>query len=339
MNFKCSSFVYNILKFVSMYRIKAFSIAALLTVLSATTLTNCQKTADAKPTEDTAEQVQNLKTPYTPSDEWNAYWYQGLAEITSYSLEQSRYGEIHTGNVVNIFVTEDFSKSKQVKFDNPPAADEDKINVLKLNQSIKFNTGVYPYSLMLSSFLPVDANNYPHALKVTGSMQEWCGMAFFQLNNRAKTYDIEQRSYFEHEGDKNITINKVLMEDELWNMIRLAPDRLPAGEQNVLPGSLYLRLSHKPLEAVKAVITHTEDNSSRTVEVNYPTLNRKLAITYSATFPYKITGWTDAYPGIDGKILTTKATLKKEVMLDYWAKHTNSDLPLREELGLPQLFQ
>jgi len=47
-----------------------------------------------------------------PAEEFGAYWYQGKAELTSYTLEQARYGEVHPGEAVLVFVTEDFSKSK-----------------------------------------------------------------------------------------------------------------------------------------------------------------------------------------------------------------------------------
>ncbi|MGB2691994.1 MAG: septum formation inhibitor Maf, partial [Thermodesulfobacteriota bacterium] len=43
------------------------------------------------------------------SEEFKAYWYDGKAEITSYKLEQARYGELHEGYAVMVFVTEDFS--------------------------------------------------------------------------------------------------------------------------------------------------------------------------------------------------------------------------------------
>ncbi len=278
----------------------------------------------------------SLKSPFAPGAEWNAYWYAGKAEITSYALEQSRYGEIHSGTVVNVFVTEDFSKEKQVKLDDPSTAVNDKLSVLKLNQSVKFVTGIYPYSLMLSTFNPVDMNNYPHAVKVTGSMQEWCGMSFYQMNNRKEKFAVEQRSYFESEGDKNITMDAVLMEDELWNLIRLNPQSLPTGAQKLLPGALYLRLSHKPVEPVQANMQLTEDAGINTYTIEMPSLNRILTIHFDNAFPYRITGWEDAYPGIDGKLLITKATRLKELKIDYWRTHTNADRYLRDALGIPR---
>lgn len=305
----------------------------------AVVFTSCQKSADAKANDNSSTETQDIKSPYVPSEEWSKYWYQGLAEITSYNLQQSRYGEIHKGSVVNVFVTEDFSKRKQVKLDDPYSAGVDKLPVFKLNQSTKFNTGVYSYSLMLSVFSPTDINNYPHAIKTTNSVQDWCGMVYYQQNMRNDKYEIEQRSYFESEGDEDIQIAAEITEDELWNLIRMAPDKLPIGQHNVLPGFTYLRFAHKPIKTVNANITLKNAEGVRIYQIEYPSLKRTLSITFEAEFPYKITGWEDTYPGFDGKMLTTVASKNKEMMLDYWAQNTNADADLRKQLGLPVEFQ
>nr|MBC8451166.1 hypothetical protein [Planctomycetota bacterium] len=57
---------------------------------------------------------------------------------------QARYGEVHAGQAVLIFVTEDLSRSKQVKLDSVAGAGDDRVPVLKLNLTKKFDTGVYP---------------------------------------------------------------------------------------------------------------------------------------------------------------------------------------------------
>ena len=274
-------------------------------------------------------------SPYKPSSQWKKYWYAGKAEITTYILKQSRYGEIHDGNLTNVFVTEDFSPSKQVKLDDPDAAGSGKIKVLKLNQAVKFVTGIYPYSMMLSSFSPIDINSYPHLIKITTSSQEWCGNSFFQLNNRNNKYLIEQRSYFEKEGDQDLSIDPVLLEDELWNILRIDPSRLLQGEHMILPGSLYIRLSHNPINAVKARIGMISGDSNAVYTIDYPSLNRSLKITIEKKFPYQIVEWSDSFPGIDGKPLTTTAVRNKTMMIDYWVKHKNEDRKLRGELGLP----
>lgn len=295
---------------------------------------SCQQSANG--TSPVASEKKVAVEPYSAGADWNNYWYQGMAELTSYKLMQSRYGEIHEGSVVNIFVTEDFSKEKQVKLDNPSAAGDDKLPILKLNQSIKFNTGIYPYSIMMSAYTPIDINNNPHAVKISFSMQEWCGMATYQMNNRKNKFELEQRSYFESEGDKNISIDKVVMEDELWGLIRINPDKLPKGSMMLLPGSEYLRLAHKPLEPVKATLDVRDENGIAAYVIDMPTLNRKLVIKFEKTFPYKIVGWEDTFPGFDGVALTTTAIKDKEILLDYWRTHNNVDRVLREQLGLPK---
>lgn len=304
--------------------------------LSALTLVlnSCQQSANGSTKEPEAG-APNV-APFVTSSEWNAYWYNGKAELTSYTLQQNRYGEIHSGTAVNIFVTEDFSKSKQVKLDDPSKAGADKLPVLKMNQSIKFNTGIYPYSIMLSSFQPVDVNQYPYAVKITGSVQEWCGMGYFQLNQQENGYHVDARSYFETEGDRTFEFGNILQEDAIWNMIRIAPDHLPKGEMQLLPGATYLRLSHKPIEPVKVNLDLRTENGVSVYVIDMPTLDRQLKITFESTFPYRILSWEDAYPGFDGKKLTTTAVRNKELIIDYWRTHGNADRVLREQLGLPK---
>ena len=40
------------------------------------------------------------------------YWYTGKAEVNSYNLQQTRYGETREGKAVLIFLTEDISQKK-----------------------------------------------------------------------------------------------------------------------------------------------------------------------------------------------------------------------------------
>ena len=183
------------------------------------------------PVSDTATTIAQESTILAsqPVPEFNDYWYKGEAEITSYELEQARYGEIHQGHAALVFVTEPFSKQKQVKLDYPAQNRGDEVPILKLNTTKKFNTGIYPYSMMSSVFAPVDLAQYPHALKLTTSSQEWCGQTFLQLNNKEQTYEVDARSYFESEGDEQLSLEKTWLEDELWTRLRINPESLPVG--------------------------------------------------------------------------------------------------------------
>ena len=276
--------------------------------------------------------IEEKKTEKTKiSSELKDYWYNGTAEISSYSLQQVRYGELRDGNAVMIFVTEPFNIEKQVKADRPKKQD---ISVLKLNSTKKFNTGVYPYSIMNSTFYPI-ANNQ-HAIKITNSVQEWCGHVFMQLNNR-KTFDIHSYSYFESEGDQDISLAKTILENELYNKLRIAPNTLPTGNLNIIPDFSYLRLAHKETKPYTCIASLKQDDTVSIYTLEYPDLNRTLSITFTSNFPYIIQGWEENYNsgfGPNAKQMTTKATLKKTMNIPYWSKNSNSDEILRNELML-----
>lgn len=180
------------------------------------------------------------------SDQFKDYWFSGQAEITSYQLMQERYGEMREGIAVTIFVTEDFLPEEQVKANN---ASEKNIPVMKLNLTKKFVTGIYPYSIMSSTFSPISTTD--HALKLTNSVQEWCGQVYMQLNNR-KDFEIQSYSYFEGEADQKLSLPKTWLEDELWNLIRINPEELPTGDVTIIPSFEYIRIRHKEIKEHKA---------------------------------------------------------------------------------------
>ena len=51
---------------------------------------------------------------YTPA-QFRDYWYNHGAEISRFSLQQMRYGEIHNGDAVLVFVTEEMNPAIQIK--------------------------------------------------------------------------------------------------------------------------------------------------------------------------------------------------------------------------------
>ena len=261
------------------------------------------------------------------SSEFNAYWYAGEAEISSYKLEQSRYGEIREGKAVLIYVSEDFLPYIQVKANNKKA---NSIAVLKLNAIKKFNTGVYPYSIMQSTFYPISNNQ--HAIKVSSSIQEWCGHVYAQLNNK-KEFEIMSHSYFEGEADKNFKLKKSILENELWTQLRINPKSLPTGNLEIIPSFEYSRLRHAPIKAYKASASLTES----TYSINYPEINRTLIIQFNPNFPHDILGWEETFKsgfGATAKVLTTKASKLKTIKSAYWQKHSNNDETLRQTLKL-----
>ncbi len=282
-----------------------------------------------------------LLTPtFASADSFGDYWYQGKAEITSYELSQARYGEIHQGQAVLIFVTEDFSASKHVKLDRPERSPDNAVKVLKMNATRKFSTGIYPYSMMSSVFTPVYADRHPKTLKVTTSSQEWCGHTYTQLNLENGGYRAKLLSYFEREGDRERFWADTMLEDELWNRIRLNPEGLPTGDVDLIPGTIYQRFRHTAWGVHRAIITmepHPTDVESHVCRVTYTDLSRTLTITYRKSFPHQIDAWTETQTSGSGENaveLTTTATLDKRIKSDYWRLHGNADAHLRKEFGL-----
>lgn len=273
---------------------------------------------------------------FDPQDFKN-HWYQGKAELNRYELKQARYGEIHEGHAVMIFVTEDFLREQQVKRD---MGSEPADSVLKLNFTKNFFTGIYPYSLMTSVFTKVDFEK-PETPKVSFSGQEWCGHVYMQLNRDDDEFDCQLHSYFQSEGDQSFELPLAVLEDEIWNMIRMAPNTLPLGKIKVIPSSEHARLKHIELEPLKAeaslAIEKDRTFSKEQVYVyrlKYTSgLNRELTIYFDQKVPYQIRGWRETGDSF-GRELTTTAVLKNTIMNDYWSRNRNEDRKLRKELGL-----
>jgi hypothetical protein len=265
-------------------------------------------------------------------EQFSAYWYQGKAEINVFELQQSRYGEVRPGKAVMIFVTEDFSKTKQVKLDNPQDRPSDAQKVLKLNMTREFTTGVYPYHTMLSVFTPVYEEVF--SPKLTASVTEWCGQSFTQLNFKNGNYHTKIFSYFESEGDTEGKFNG-LPEEEIYNLIRLNPELVPMGNTRVIPSLIFQRFAHIPLKAEQATVSKRSVGSNQAeIEVNYSDIGRKIAIRYQEFFPYEILAFTETWTKANGQQEITTATRSQLSMMDYWNKNETVFEPLRKDLGL-----
>lgn len=277
---------------------------------------------------------------YTPN-EFRDYWYSRGAELSRFSLEQVRYGEVHQGDAVLVFVTEEMNPSIQIKADQ---SRPDNVPILKLNFVRKFFTGIYPYSVLTSVFSPVNIQTYPLPLKISSSTQEWCGHAYTQLNLNDDGYRIRMHSYFEKEGDQDFKLKRYVPEDAVWNMIRISPNSLPLGEFSLIPGTVYARLAHRPLKAQKAVaalaeaVGHSpEGNPLVRYEIKVPSEQRTLRIFFEKKFPYRIQKWEETYrslAGMGGNLMTTRAVRSHTIMDPYWQHHRNQDRALLKKLGL-----
>lgn len=268
------------------------------------------------------------------------YWYQGKAEITTYTLQQNRYNDLHPGEQVIIFVTEDFLTDLQVK--NEMNTRTNSAPILKCNKMKRFTTGVYDYSMMTSVFTPVDKRKYPHTLKVSMSSQDWCGQSFHQVNFKNDAYFSTLHSYFQNEADKVVEVKKSVLEDEIFNLIRFGPEFLPKGEIEMVPTLEYLRFKHLEINALRAIADlenysgeEWDNNDVMVYKIQYPSEKRVLEIYFEKEKPYKIIGWDDQYPSVfDGQLRTTKARKNKESYIAYWKMNEPDNEADRKKLGL-----
>ncbi len=302
----------------------------LLLFLSSATLPACEYSPFGK-----KKAPQNSVFVKTGQDHAFAdYWYTGRAEINTYQIEISRYGETRKGKEVLIFVTEDFDPERQVKLES---AEEEspKVNVLKRNSIRRFVTGIYDYSMMSSIFTPVSFEQRSPSLKLNMSAQDWCGHSFLQVNRHKDQYRFKQFSYFGNIGDVEKKLpGDILLEDEVFNLLRLGPDVLPEGEYDLLPGAFYLRLSHEKPAPRAARIHYQSGEANPRCVIEYLHLNRTLFIEFEAEFPHRILGWTEK----DDRQLLLKAELMTTMQSPYWEQNKNGFEHLRDSLGLTPFF-
>lgn len=277
-----------------------------------------------------------------PGQQFQLYWNTGKAELSHYELQQARYGKMHSGEMMVISVTEPFRTDRQVKAETPEGM-RHAVNVLKVQQMRRFATGIYDYALTTTSFRPLGAQPAA-ALKITGSAVDWCGQAWLQLNRKGNSFRVESRSYFEEPGDSDYTIPVALHEDEIWQVIRIAPEQLPTGSVMVVPSLISARLRHRKIaaEAAQAELQHFARLKQKEYSLLYAVgtpEERKVAFVFEREFPHKILEYREVYHDVIGaggkkEKLVTVARLKKTLYSAYWQQNTSEHRKERKALGV-----
>jgi hypothetical protein len=272
-------------------------------------------------------------------DFWK-HWGDGRAELNGYRLVQPRYGSPRAGTAVYVFVTEDFSDSLRVKADPGKHAADDVFPVMKLNAVRDFQTGIYDYNVMTSTFLRV-APGWPLA-KVSFSSQEWCGHVWHQLIPRAGRLSGLFHSYFDGEADGTDSLELPaggVLEDALpvllrgWNGVYLKP-----GESRsvpFLPSLLHARLEHKPLAWTKATVSRSPGTSVVKVPAGAFSVyvyevavadGRRLSFAIEAQAPYRLVRQTGAH--------AEELLLLGSTRLAYWKLNKPGGEAYLKQLGL-----
>ena len=279
-----------------------------------------------------------------PNGFWD-YWGDGKGEVSSYRVIVPRYGELREGFSVLVFVTEDISRTTRIKVESNVIPPKDRVPVLKLNRVVKFTTGLYDYSLMTSTFSSVNAElgRTPfEPLKISFSAQEWCGHVVQILMPQREQVELTLHSYFQSEGDQKRNIKlpaNAAYEDNLPIWIReLNGDVLTTGQKRdlqIFPSSWNSRAAHQQADFQTGWIIKEDGETLKSLEGNAATYrwtwqvgNRKETYWVEKNYPRRILKWNSSDGG--------SGEIKKTLRVPYWQLHNNSDLPYREQLGVPR---
>jgi hypothetical protein len=281
-----------------------------------------------------------------PEGFWDT-WGDGQAELVGYQLTQPRYGSARSGELILVTVTETFTHGQRVKSDG---GHRDEYPVLKLNEVRDFQTGIYDYNVLTSTFVPLSGGlPLGMAEKISFSMQEWCGLTFAEL-----TADHRQggplsglallgRGYFDGEAqiDRQLAAPEGgVLADALPVVVRgLAGDLLAPGERVEVPWLMRVmdaRLWHRELDWSTATLSRSA--APAPFETPAGTFSAWAITAEPASDP--ATTWY-VEDGGDRRLLGwesssgERAVMTGSVRAPYWRQHDNGQEALRARLGLP----
>ena len=98
------------------------------------------------------------------------HWSDNRGELSAYRLVTPRYGEPREGTLVWVYVLEQMDRRNWIKDDQGNVPQEHQAIVMKLNETMRFLTGIYPYSVMTSIFSPGPRGNSFSAASVCTMM-------------------------------------------------------------------------------------------------------------------------------------------------------------------------
>lgn len=290
------------------------------------------------------------------TEEFKGTWYDGQAELSSYVIDIERYGERRRGTAVVIFVTEPFSLSRRVKADPDKSTKADVVNVMKSNIILDFQTGIYDYNTMMSTFVSLEkGGEFPAGslLKSSFSSQEWCGHVYEQFRPFGSSLKIDSHSYFDGEADKALRVTippSAGYADGLFHWARgmtgpyLSPGAQALGA--IFASSFDARLSHFEQgfeQAEFTVASHTEaikletdgaaavprQATKKSVKTES---GRVFTFWVAKEFPFAILKWQVA----GGRGPALSASLNKTTRNPYWKLNSNASAKRLEDLGLAQ---
>jgi hypothetical protein len=203
-----------------------------------------------------------------------------------------------------------------------------------------FQTGIYDYNLLTSTFLKTE-DKFSVA-KISFSSQEWCGHVYQQLAPRAGEVVGVSHSYFDGEADADLKLPLPaggVFEEQIPALIRgLRGDFLQPGESKTvpfLPSAMQARLEHQRQKWGEATLKRSAQSELVSsvlgkIPANLFTVQEKdgplTTWSVEAAAPHRILSWKST-TGDAGKLLGS-------TRLPYWQLHDNGGEKYLKQLGL-----
>ena len=243
---------------------------------------------------------------------------QGKAEFNVYDATVIRYGHPREATITHVWVKEPWDAKRGIKWDGEGQGD---FEVVKLNQIISYQTGLYRYEQAWSGFWK---RGTAGLVKWSLSHHEGCGNTFKQARIAHGKADYVHFSYFEGEGDGRREIDVpagAVFYDELPLKLRLTAAH---GLTDPVTLPLFPTVIHSkagPMEPAPATIRQTRRGRGE-VEFEVQHAGGTDRLVYETKIPFKLLRWKQADGG--------KLTLRKSLFTDYWNQTRPGDEKLLE---------
>ena len=286
-----------------------------------------------------------LRLSRSPEGFWEV-WSDGKAELNGYAVTQRRYGDPRPGEAVLIFVTETMRHDVRAKTNTETA---DSFPVMKLNAVLDFQTGIYDYNIMTSTFIPLSGET-PRgiATKSTFSMQEWCGnthaeiRADHEFGDPVSGMSFRTSHYFDESPVEDTSLPlpaNAVMADALPVLVRgLAGSFVAPGETMdvaLLPRLVDAHMQQtavgwRPGELSRGLkSTLTEVPAGRFATHNFSVTQQGVVshtFHVEAAPPHRLIAWE----GADGE----RGELTGSIRAEYWNQNRAEHTTLRNRIGL-----
>lgn len=268
-------------------------------------------------------------------------WDDGRAEISAYEATVKRYGIPRAFTAYLIVVKEDLSRKQLVKAD-PGHDPRDLFTVLKLNQVIDYQTGIYSYSQMASSFYDRSSMDL---VKFSLTSSEWCGNSYKEYTRRDGRAALHVHTYWDGQADATYDLpvgEDVVFHDQMLLWIRSLPQSPgTARSLRLVPSQIESKGPRPELRpaSLRAETEETIDTPAGSfkamrwdlrTEPGAPGRDGGAVDSYwlDRDFPHVLLGWT----GPDGSAYRLKWTQR----LAYWRLNRPGDEKYLEGPAAPR---